>query len=241
MKTKYLLLLLTLFFATSNISSQDILGGIQQVAAMENEESGVENSNEGSDEVQQQAEDWWDQEVDENAAFLAGLEDPDEKCIAMLMIWAHGYQKLKNETHDTADCKRRYDLYGMQILSLTAGNTMIYCTEDLYNYGEDDLGVIAEKFFDNYFENIGEYIASSTPDAELRYDGYGNKAFFAKKLHWVLDNFNDRSVKNNNLSHSTSLYLGATLMDILNYLEPYNYIHNVALLGRAMDELGCGG
>jgi hypothetical protein len=228
MKTKYLLLLLTLLFTTSQISSQDILGAIQeQVAEMENEQNGNEsNSNSGlSQEEQQQLEEYWEEEMGDARDFISGIDKPNHQCIALLGLFSYQMIMLQKGVEEAETCQMKYDLMGMQLLMLTGGTTLMPCTEELAGTAYNSL---MTDFYDSLFNCAEVNMGGSyewTPLAEKAPKivtqilvGYGHRC--------------RREVYNNGDDLTDVLYI---------YFDPKSLVNNIVDLGMRMNQLGCGG
>ena len=55
------------------------------------------------------------------------------KCLYTMAKYILEFEKLKKQTKATSDCKKKYDLYGMQQMMLMSSTSIMFCTEELYN------------------------------------------------------------------------------------------------------------
>ncbi|MDE3742346.1 hypothetical protein [Maribacter polysaccharolyticus] len=233
--TTTIMVLLFLLIGSPTAQAQDLLDALKQTAQMHNEQNNTDNSNDSTDEMEREAEAWWNQELDENAGILNGLDDPIEKCMALIILWSHSYLNLKEQIKSTENCKLKYDLYGMQLLQLTAGQTIIYCNEKLMNLTTEESNIKSKDFMNNYFENMEEYVSIHHHDAEFSYKGSGNKTAFAKMIIWVMEEVD--CLKN---CHDP-WEIGGTFKQLAYELNPINFSVKVIGIGEAMEALGCGG
>ncbi|MCK0159980.1 hypothetical protein [Allomuricauda sp. F6463D] len=58
---------------------------------------------------------------------------PPSKCLYLMAKYIMELEALKEETEGTSDCKRKYDLYGMQLTSMMSSTSIMFCTEELFN------------------------------------------------------------------------------------------------------------
>jgi len=133
--------------AAGNVNAQSIFDSLKKTAEMHNEARGETDNSQMSDEQEAQWNRGWQNIVDGNAEVLAAF-DPDGSCVAMMVLYVYEYVNLVDRTDRETDCKRKYDLYGMQLLSLSSSTTILYCRERLAAYSNERLG----KVYADYFE-----------------------------------------------------------------------------------------
>ncbi|MFD0762962.1 hypothetical protein ACFQZW_12795 [Lutibacter aestuarii] len=68
-------------------------------------------------------------------AYLEQLDNysAETKCTYMIFKYQMSVDSLIATTAAEKNCKRKYDLYGMQLMSKISSTSIMYCTEDLYN------------------------------------------------------------------------------------------------------------
>ena len=68
--------------------------------------------------------------------------------------------ELKEETEKSEDCKKKYDLYGMQLMAMMSSTSIMYCTEELYNKIADVFGTleVGERHDPHAFDELDEFV-----------------------------------------------------------------------------------
>ncbi|MBR9855912.1 MAG: hypothetical protein GYB37_15290 [Algicola sp.] len=70
------------------------------------------------------------------------------KCFYLIIKYINALDELKEITEETNECKKKYDLYGMQLMTMMSSTSIMYCTEELYNklkaWGLSDSPVLGE-------------------------------------------------------------------------------------------------
>ncbi len=211
---------------------EDLMGAVQQVAEMENEQNAQSNSdqnqNQGSAGLTQEQEErnerWreeWENREFEYSELLYAMDNKKFlKCYAMMILYVDQYLQLVDETDRTSECTVKYDLYGMQLLAMATSTTVMYCPEsmselqftefrpifdDFYSalQGMDD-SVLAIKIKAKLVDIISRWRQESRTDP----DDIGNE--------YVLD------------------YL-------IKFFRPEYILSRTLEIGREMEALGCGG
>lgn len=57
----------------------------------------------------------------------------DTKCAYLIFKYKMEIDSLVARTKAEENCKKKYDLYGMQLTAMMSSTTIMYCSEDLYN------------------------------------------------------------------------------------------------------------
>lgn len=64
------------------------------------------------------------------------------KCFYLMAKYIIELEELKVATEEASECRRTYDLYGMQLMAMMSSTTIMFCTEELYNKIADMFGTL---------------------------------------------------------------------------------------------------
>lgn len=173
------------------------------------------------------------------------------KCIYLMVKYAFNYEEIKEETRNTALCKEKYDLYGMQLMAITSSTTIMFCTEELFNMGTNGRGLADMDLSESpeYMEVIDEYIgilsdSEGLPNADL-YGFSGIHNDFKKTLitYAILKPDYIEGNGNNFLDRNTPEFrasLADRVFDLLmEYFHPLTIISETVDIGKKMKALPC--
>ncbi|MDC6384647.1 hypothetical protein D2V93_02140 [Flagellimonas taeanensis] len=67
--------------------------------------------------------------------YITNLDNysPYTKCFYLMVRYINELEAVKAETANDNDCRRTYDLYGMQLTMMMSSTTIMFCTEELFN------------------------------------------------------------------------------------------------------------
>lgn len=67
--------------------------------------------------------------------YISNLDNysPYSKCFYLMIKYIMELEELKVATEVVDDCKKTYDLYGMQLIAMMSSTNIMFCTEELYN------------------------------------------------------------------------------------------------------------
>lgn len=114
--------------------------------------------------------------------YISNLDNysPYSKCLYLMIKYINELETLKAATEEASECRRTYNLYGMQLMAMMSSTTIMFCTEELYNEiknfekGDEnaqqmamsgDFGSFIEdldkllEIYDNYQKNENDYSA----------------------------------------------------------------------------------
>ncbi|UBZ12288.1 hypothetical protein LDL77_10305 [Flagellimonas marinaquae] len=82
------------------------------------------------------------------------------KCFYLIAKYVMEMDGLREETEKSKDCKKKYDLYGMQLMAMMSSTSIMYCTEELYNKIADVFGTlkVGERRDPNAFDELDEFV-----------------------------------------------------------------------------------
>ncbi|MCR9227953.1 MAG: hypothetical protein NXH90_11085 [Flavobacteriaceae bacterium] len=108
-------------------------------------------------------------------AFSENLDDysPQTKCLYLMAKYILELEELKVETGKASECRRTYDLYGMQLTAMMSSTTIMFCSEELFN----TLGKVP----DTITEDVIDYLSEIKKDFNLLYSKQ-NKTDFEETM-----------------------------------------------------------
>jgi hypothetical protein len=268
----------TVFLALVIISpvsmGQGLLDAVKTTAEMHNDqkesedpENGGEGNNDLTEEEKKKQEEMqkeFEKTMREYGEVIDEFNSPELRCMAMLIIYLYPYRALYDMTEEAVDCKRKYDLYGSQLLALTSGQTIMYCSENLALLVENDpdrFESLYEEFVEVIDKNINipydqlkrdfDYRTRANPrqsktQKEIREEVIPDLKYnlYAKLLlkAWYIT----ESMKQENPIGEGGVYSDYTENDntiefYINHFRPEYYIFRTLEIGRKMEALGCGG
>lgn len=189
MKTTTIIVLLLLFLGSPIAQGQDLLDALKQTAEMHNEANGgeIQNNAEELTEEQRERQEQWNREWEEKKAGLADFfnnsPSKEANCLALLTMYLYEYFHLVQATDNASNCKLKYDLYGLQLLTLTTGQTLMYCAEDLAKLSQNEQEAAVNEFYEllrdnlsmeNYEEDLNKAYAADS-DFSARKGKRGNE------------------------------------------------------------------
>jgi len=109
----------------------DVMGEAQEFFG----EAQDKTEHQADTEAQKRFEDAYKDKFKKREEYVNDLEGylPETKCLYLMLKYKAGYDALTDEIQSTSDCKKKYDLYGMQLMMMMSSTTIMYCTEDLRN------------------------------------------------------------------------------------------------------------
>ncbi|WP_158676840.1 hypothetical protein [Pukyongia salina] len=234
MKIIFTLILFSLSMLSSQIQAQSIFDSVKQTAKMDDERRG-----ENSDDNAQYSEDdmdkfnkWWNDKMKDTADFLNELDEPYYHCMALISLYVYHYNELEKEAEAAEDCKLKYDLKGMQALSIFGGTTIMHCTEEIYNLNNQKKADLLSGF-------INKFVESCDVDGTLNWTEFATKA--PKTSYRIISALAGPN-------YCTGLYTDAytprdqILTELLEYhFHPGSVADRLFTLGQQMEALGCGG
>ncbi len=117
---------------TAQINLNDILGAVKEGfgKSVETAEKNADN-----DAMQKKFKAEFSDKFKKWGEFTNNLDyySSQTKCLYMMAKYISEFEELKKQTKKTSDCKRKYDLYGMQQMMLMSSTSIMFCTEELYN------------------------------------------------------------------------------------------------------------
>ena len=251
------------FLAISpTIQAQDILGAARQITEMEDEQSGEDNSENTQSQQspeQQERQDEWQRNWEDTKKYYENLDafdTPQLRCLILVFAWDHDYLKIVEATNRATECQMKYDLYGMQLLMTSIGQSIAHCAEEINNLSESESVTLRNKFYEILSQNgtIANILLEASVDiVDLSIDDLSREQVeqieelmssddlnaFDKIFRdfWYVrnqrfpynpDNMNDRYEEN-----VLSLYYLP--------LTPEYYLWSTYRTGQKMEALGCGG
>ena len=171
MKNKFILFTLfsTICLTGSVLAQESLWDALKQAGEMYNEQHGIDESDQGGGELTPEQEAWkqeWDKKKDEYAEVLADLDDKNLSCVALMVLYVYDYDRLIARTERESDCRLKYDLYGMQLLSMTSSTTVMYCPEGLSMLSNEELGNVSQQYFELALGHIPDYSFFDAPEGE---------------------------------------------------------------------------
>ena len=222
--------------------AQDILESIKKTAQMENEAKGnQETGNDGNLSYEDASKlesllNYLDVKLSPYLPLLEELEDPNLKCLAMMLLYFNGYSQLELKAHGTDEaiaCKKKYELYGMLLLANTNSTSIMYCPEGMDKLSNEELGEILSEFV---------YILRLE-------DRHPNKAY--REL-WIIY---DRMLGRNGLlgrsaetigdetpgpdDESSPASDGGIVRLLIKWFSPELFVRRTLWIGQEMESLGC--
>ncbi|PVW13056.1 hypothetical protein [Marixanthomonas spongiae] len=233
---KRLLLLLPLFitlFYSPIVSAQiNLLEAIQENA--EQGEYGEEYTAENQENPQELTEEQ-KEFMDKLKEMLEGeRENLDEfndwssqmKCTYMMLAYVYNLEKLNEETEATADCKLKYDLYGMQLLAIASSTTILYCPEGMANATEQEMDDVSMELWVLFMTDYDVIEPNTSPIIK------NIKKWVSQLFYGPFSEFND--VNGGNTVKGFIYYLTA-------HFHPEFVMGKTLEIGQKMEALGCGG
>lgn len=220
----------------------DLIDALKQTAEMYNEENaqGQESNGEGSAASSEGQNAWheeWEKKKEENSAILDALDDKNDKCLALMILYLHEYYSLVDLINSEQNCKMKYDLYGMELLTLTSSTTIMYCPEGLD--ASDNKAEIMKNFIDKFFvfeydnpENV-HLIGGNT--GHLERTALAENGNFSVKLADLIANFGRE-----NYDWETEDY-GLFMESLISPFRPEFITTRLLTVGAKMEALGCSG
>ena len=237
MKVQSILLAVALIFTSFSANAQGLLDGVRQTAEMHNESRGIDDSEnsgltaEQEEEYRQRWEDYMKEAQEKYEAELNGL-GAYEKCYALMVIYLDQYYKLEKAIKRENNCKMKYDFYGMQLLAISAGNTILYCPEKISNLPDDMQLEAFRNFLDPYLNELinGNYQfwnSSSNLDEAIDFLYTVHNPSFGSRGSRIT------GVKGHSFAGFQKW--------IWEHFHPVMTVTKVLDIGQKMEALGCGG
>lgn len=87
----------------------------------------------------------------------------ETKCAYMVFKYKMEIDSLVAKTIAEEDCKKKYDLYGMQLMAMMSSTTIMYCSEGLYNlfYSSNNTEEEEEEKLKQLVEDVTEILGES--------------------------------------------------------------------------------
>lgn len=148
---------------------------------------------------------------------------PEVKCTYMLLKYKKEFDSLVAKTNAAENCKKKYDLYGMQLMAMASSTSLVYCSKDL----GDLVGADTKEEEDK----LERWVTEITQILEIGYasnDLEKTFLFYKDELFWrVL------------LKNITSNYDKIKRIDITlhKYWHPISIIKTTASISKQMDAL----
>ena len=227
MKTRNLfwVLLLLLIGSPTAQGQVDLMDALKQTAQMHNEANpeGEGETNQGTaPEGQNEWQEAWEKKMKEDAELLEALDDKYLSCIALMTLYVHEYVNLEDMAETQQDCKMKYDLYGMQLLALSASTTIMYCPEEMSQLLQRD-NQLYERWFNDFID--ATQIRNSILAIQLR-----------AKFSSLIGRYGEieSGTEYNELSPFVLDYL-------IHFFRPEFIVYNTLEIGQKMEALGCSG
>ena len=220
MKTQSILIVLILFIGSISVEAQEGLwDAIKQTAEAHDESRGLDDNNGGLSDQQEQEytrrwEDIMNEAGEEYKAALNGL-GAYEKCYALMVIYLDKLYQIQELIDNEEDCKMKYDLYGVQLIAISTGNTILYCPEKLSNLSEETQSEAYEGF-------LGRGLRLGADGVEV-----------SGKLGEIIARL-DHSTAYEAFSQDAPEWL-------INHFRPQTTVGLVLTIAQKMEALGCSG
>jgi hypothetical protein len=249
-----LLTTVLLVLAAGNAGAQSISESLRGLAEQYNEQQdddapdGETAANEPTEEERQEWADGWGKRFDENAEILGAMDNPELRCVAMMVLYVYEHESLVDMTDREGNCKRKYDLYGMQLLSLATSTTIMYCPEGLNAYSNEQLDRIGSDYksilmgnvSDRLFEEIQAMFNESNSDDELpehgiEVSGWSRLVFKTMYLASALRGTNAGLVDVEAQLNVDAYFIRS----LIRYFTPRYVLTKTFQISQKMEALGC--
>lgn len=139
MKTINKLLCFIFIIGALNYSAYGQIESLGEALSFMGEEA---QGNDENAELTPEQQEWVDklkEALEKDRENLADLNlSPNLKCGYLMAKSVIAYEALKQKTDSTLNCKKKYDLYGMQAAAIAASTTIMYCPEGIANLTVDE-------------------------------------------------------------------------------------------------------
>lgn len=253
--------------AGTGAHAQDIFGAIQELAEMENAQeeqtpSGDESENNQQSDGQGGAQAAWEQTLDEYGGVLDELGHKELRCVAMMVLYVYEYVNLVDRTDAETHCKTKYDLYGMQLLSMASSTTIMYCPEGLAAQSNDHLGELSRDYFEILNANRPPEYDYYNLDSDIHGEhGPGLQAQSWDRMNaWARLDFKSRYLQQLRLDAYDEIFYQADdpeevdreavealredhgfIRHLIGYFDPSYIVPRTLSVGQSMEDLGCSG
>ncbi|MGB5273223.1 MAG: hypothetical protein WBN39_04140 [Flavobacteriaceae bacterium] len=238
MKTTTIIVLLLLFLGSPIAQGQDLLDALKQTAEMHNENRGLEENNDSESSNGEEGNDQpsWEEILaeaeEEYKADINGLDDY-QKCFVLMTFCLESFYNLEEKIKEEANCKMKYDGYGLQLLNIARFNTIMYCPEKISNLSNST----QREAYDSYFGPLYDMSARSSTS-------YPGERIWMSHYYIRKDIFGDEEYSKfpRNASRTRDGSRTDEFIEwMLRHFHPYFTVMKVAEIGEKMEALGCGG
>ncbi|WP_437394924.1 hypothetical protein [Flagellimonas lutimaris] len=176
-------------------------------------------------------------------AYLKELDNysAETKCTYMILKYQMSVDSLIAATAAEKNCKRKYDLYGMQLMAKMSSTSIMYCTEDLFNMFMSDLNTNEEKEKINQLTtDIAEIIDKGGRMIVSRMFGGGDPAdtpdFFKT---FVMTYAENEGIMDDSLSYDRKKEIVGRPIELAlaKYFHPVSLLRSTVEISKQMDKL----
>lgn len=232
-----------LLLASTSIHAQDIdLGDIMSEAQDFFGEAKDEAANDANTTAQQKEfEDAFKNKFKKMGEYLKELDNysPETKCTYMIFKYKMEIDSLAANTAAAKNCKKKYDLYGMQLMAMMSSTTIMYCSEDLYNlfFSSENTEEEEEKL-KQLVEDITQIFAKGAKKFGAWSYGRGDPPNDLEKTFLIFYQ-NESSLLDDTVSYYDKLdNISKPIMKILGeYFHPLILLKNTVAISKEMDKL----
>lgn len=109
----------------------DIMGEAQEFFGEAQDEAKQASDNKAIDDFKEKFKDKL-KKLGDFSGYLDNFS-AETKCAYMIFKYKMEMDSLIAKTNAAENCRKKYDLYGMQLIAMTSSTTIMYCSEGLYN------------------------------------------------------------------------------------------------------------
>lgn len=160
--------------------------------------------------------------------FSENLDDysPQTKCLYLMAKYISELEALKTETEKDSDCRRTYDLLGMQLMAMMSSTTIMFCTEELFN----TLGKLGPEMS----QEDMDYISEIKKDFNLLYGKEKNTDFEKTMVQFYI---NDYAFVDPYHEDDLSIEFTKINQYLLKYFHPLSLMKEGMAISQQMDKL----
>ncbi|WP_129652834.1 hypothetical protein [Flagellimonas olearia] len=208
----------------------DIMGEAQEFFGEAQDEAKQASDNKAIDDFKEKFKDKF-KKLGDFSGYLDNFS-AETKCAYLIFKYKIEMDSLISKTNAEEDCKKKYDLYGMQLMALMSSTSIMYCTEDLFN-----------KFTNGGdFEELKPMVADITQilqeDAE-KFEKLAESNDFEQTFHAIYKDYDLRMLMDDSGYSFDKLdeISKPILAILLRYFHPLSLVTTTTEISKQMDKL----